>query len=274
MKTSSKIILAALVSAMSLYVSCKKSEAVTAQNKTVINAADVSKQVALSLYKSLSGGLGASNNLKTNGAHGGLTTMDNNHGCGEVVTTPINNTVLSGDTTRNYVGNSIFTYMCNGYFNNNWNIDAYTLSDTLTTTETGTGFANNYYLTLNYVVKTTDAQYTYVTVGGTTSNSSHTSKISGGVTTEYHDISTSYQLHDIAAQHAVAGNAVFVLGRADFSTTRTDKDATTSVGDNVSNYRGYILFLPDNTAKVYFENTDGSYKVYLINFLTGTITSL
>jgi hypothetical protein len=273
METSPKIILAALVSAMCLYVSCKKSETVTAQNKAVINTADVSKQVALSLYQSLSGGLGASNNLKTNQAHGGLTTMDNNHGCGEVVTTPTNNTVVSGDTTRKYVGNSIFTYMCNGYFNNNWNIDAYTLSDTLNTTETGTGFANNYYLTLNYVVKTTDAQYTYLTIGGTTSNSSHISKLSGGVTTEYHDLATSYQLNNIAAERTGV-NPVFVLGRADFSITKTDKDATTSVGGDVSNYSGYILFLPDNTAKVYFENNDGSYKVYLINFLTGAITSL
>jgi hypothetical protein len=274
MKTSPKIILALLVGATCLYVSCKKSETVSTQNKAVINTADMSKQVALSIYRSLSGGLSASNNLKTNEAHGGLTTMDNNHGCGEVVTTPTNNTVVSGDTTRKYVGNSIFTYMCNGYFNNNWNIDAYTLTDTLNTTETGSGFANNYYLTLNYVVKTTDANYAYVTVGGTTSNLSHISKLSGSVTTEYHDLATSYQLHDIVAKRTGAGNTVFVLGRADFSITKTDKDASTSVGGDVSNYSGYILFLPDNTAKVYFKNNDGSYKVYLINFLIGEITPI
>ncbi|WP_234997810.1 hypothetical protein [Mucilaginibacter sp. OK098] len=233
----------------------------------------MSKQIALGLYHSLSGGVSASNNLKTNQAHGGLTTMDNDHGCGEVVTTPTNNTVVSGDTTRNYVGNSIFTYMCNGYLHNNYNIDAYTLSDTLKTTETGTGFANSYYLTLNYVVKTTDVQYIYVTVGGTTSNSSHISKLSGGATTEYHDLATSYQLHDIATKRT-AGNPVFVLGRADFSTTKADKDATTSIDGNTSYYSGYILFLPDNTAKVYFKNNDGSYKGYLINFLTGAVTAL
>jgi hypothetical protein len=273
MKTSPKIILAVLVGATCLYVSCKKSETVSTQNKAVINTADLSKQIALSIYHTLSGGVSASNNLKTNQAHGGLTTMDNNHGCGEVVTTPTNNTVVSGDTTRKYVGNSIFTYMCNGTFNNNWNIDAYTLSDTLKTTETGTGFANSYYLTLNYVVKATDDHYTYVTVGGTTSNSSHISKLNGGITTEYHDLATAYVLHDIAAKRT-AGNPVFVLGRADFSTTKADKDATTSIDGNISNYSGYILFLPDNTAKVYFKNNDGSYKGYLINFLTGEVTAL
>jgi hypothetical protein len=274
MRSPFKITLALLVCAMCLYVSCKKSETVPAENKPVVNTADISKQIASSLYRSISDGLSTSDGLKTNGAQGGLVTMDNNHGCGEVITTPTNKTIVSGDTTRNYTGNSIFTYMCNGYFNNGYNIDAYTLSDTLKTTETGSGFANSYYLTLNYVVKATDANYAYITIGGTTTTSSHLSKIKGGVTTGYHDFSTVYKLNDIVAKRTGAINPVNVLGRVDFNTTTADQDATTNPAGSTAAYSGYILFLPDNTAKLYFQNPDGSYKVYLDNLLTGEITAV
>jgi len=71
--------------------------------------------------------------------------------------------------------------MCNGYFNNGYNIDAYTLADTLATLKQGTGFANNYYVTLNYVVKAQDAHYSYITIGGYHHYLSHLSKIKAGV---------------------------------------------------------------------------------------------
>ena len=274
MKSPFKITLALLLCTMCLYVACKKSETVPAENKAPVNTADIGKQIASSLYSSLSNGLSTSDALNTNSTKGGLVTMDSNHGCGEVVTTPTNNTTVSGDTTRKYTGNSIFTYMCNGYFNNGYNIDAYTLSDTLKTIETGSGFANSYYLTLNYVVKTTDASYAYVTIGGTTSISSHLSKIKGSVTTGYDDFSTAYILNNIAAQRTGAANPVIVLGRVDFNTTTADQDATTNPAGSTAAYGGYILFLPNNTAKLYFENPDGSYKGYLDNLLTGEITAL
>lgn len=274
MKSPFKITLALLVCTMCLYVACKKGETLPAENKAAVNTADISKQIASSVYLSISGELSTSGSLKTNGAPGGLVTMDTNHGCGEVVTTPTNKTTVSGDTTRTYTGNSIFTYMCNGYFNNGYNIDAYTLSDTLKTIETGSGFANSYYLTLNYVVKTTDASYTYITIGGTTSTSSHVSKIKGSVTTGYDDFSTAYTLNNIAAQRTGAANPVIVLGRVDFNTTTADQDAVTNPAGSTAAYSGYILFLPDNTAKLYFKNSDGSYTVYSDNLLTGVITAL
>jgi hypothetical protein len=268
MKISTKITLTVLVGAMFLYVSCKKNATVSTPDKAATNNAEVSKQIALSLYHSLSVGVGSSNNgLKTNKTHGGLTTMDNTNKCGEVAVTPTNKTVVSGDTTRKYVGNSIFTYMCNGYFHNNWNIDAYTLSDTLKTTETGTGFANNYYVTLNYVVKSQDAGYSYVTVGGTTTASSHTSKLNGGTVTEYHDWATQYKLNDIVTKRLSDGSAVFVLGGADFTTTSVDKNATTAVNGN---YSGTIVFLPNNTVQVFLNGSNG--HGYIINLLTGEAT--
>jgi len=274
MKFPSKVTLAVLVCATFLYLSCKKSGTVPAKSIATVNKADIGKQIASSLYRSLSTGLSTSDALKTNGAHGGLTTMDNDHGCGEVITTPTNKTAVSGDTTRLYTGKSIFTYMCNGYFNNGYNVDAYTLADTLATTETGTGFANNYYVTLNYVVKSQDAHYSYITIGGTTTTLSHLTKSSAGVTTETHDFSTAYKLNDIVANHTGPASPIVVLGKVDFSTTTADKDAVNNPSGSTAAYSGYILFLPDNTAKLYFKNTDGSYTVYLNNLLTGEITAL
>ena len=269
MKISFKITLTVLAGAMFLYVSCKKSATGSTPDKAAPNNAEISKQIALSLYHSLSAGVGSSNNgLKTNKTHGGLTTMDNTNKCGQVAVTPTNKTVVSGDTTRKYVGNSIFTYMCNGYFHNNWNIDAYTLSDTLKTTETGTGFVNNYNVILNYVVKSQDVNYSYVTVGGTTSATSHTSKIKGGVTTEYHDWATQYKLNNIVTKRLSNGTAVFTLGGADFTTTTTDKDTNTNVSDN---YSGTIVFLPNNTVQVFLNSNSG--HGYIVNLLTGEVTS-
>ena len=272
MKSLLKNTVAALLCTICLYLSCKKSVTAPAKNAATVNTADISKQIIANIYHSLSNSFNTSNGLKSNAVKGSVTLMDNNHGCGEVVVSPTNNTIVSGDTTRTYLGNSIFTYLCNGYFNNNYNVDAYTLSDTLKTKETGTGFANSYYVILNYLVKAADSQYQDVLIGGTTSTSSHISKVSAGVVTEYHDISTAYNFN-MAAQRT-AGNPVTFLGRIDFSTTTADKDPITNPAGTSAAYSGYIFFSADNTAKLNFLLPDGSYKVYSENLTTGVITAL
>jgi hypothetical protein len=274
MKSPFKITLVVLAVVMCLYVSCKKTEiASKSPNKTSINTDDVAKQISLSLYNSLASGVNTSGNLKTTAAHGGLTTMGN-HGCGEMVTSFTDKTVTSGDTTRKYLGNSIFTYLCNGYFSNKYVIDAFALADTLKTTETGPGFSNNYNVTLNYTVQATDSHYAYVIIGGTTTTSQHLGKIDAhGATTEYHDLITRYKLNDIAAKRT-ATNPVYTLGTVDFNTSVIYKDATTDIDGYFGGYSGYFLFLPDNTANFYFKNSDGTYKVYLSNLLTGEVKPL
>ena len=272
MKSLLKNTIAALLCTTCLYVSCKKNATAPAKSAATVNTADLSKQILSNIYLSLSNNFKTSNGLKPNAVKGSITLMDNNNGCGEVVVTPTNNTVVSGDTTRTYLGNSIFTYLCNGYFNNSYNVDAYTLSDTLKTKETGTGFANSYYVTLNYLVKAADSQYQNVTINGTTSTSSHVSKVSAAVITEYHDISTAYNL-GIAAQRTT-GNPVIFLGRIDFSTTTADKDPINFPAGTSAAYSGFIFFSPDNTATLNFLLPDGSYKVYSENLTTGVITAL
>lgn len=271
MKISFKISLAVLTATTCLYLSCKKSETKPGSVKPSLSTEEIGKQISLGLFTSLSGGISQSDNIKPNQTTGKVTTMDYGTPCGSSVKTPTNKTIVSGDTTRKYVGYSIFTYMCDGYFHNNWNVDAYTLLDTSKTTETGTRFANNYTTTLNYVVKAADSHYAYITISGTTSTAWHTSKVKNGVTTEFHDLNTQYKLNEVLAQRT-ATNPEYKLGRVDFTTQVVDKDATTGANGNAFGYSGYIIFLPDHTARLYFKNADGTYNIYVTNLLTGELT--
>lgn len=266
MKLSAKIIPALLVAIVFFNVSCKKNATVSNPAKTIVNKADLSKQIALDLYHSLSSGVNASGHLKTNGSHSGFVTMDNSNPCGSFVKDTINKTVVSGDTTRTYAGHSLFTYMCNGYFNNNYTVDAYTLVDTLKTTETGPAFNNIYDVTLNYVVKSADAHYSSVNIGGTTTTSSYTSKLKDGAITDSHKLSTVYTFASVAGIRTSA-TTLYNFGRVDFSTTTVDNGATDS-------YSGYILFLSNSMAKAFFKNQDGSYTGFSINLLTGEVTAI
>lgn len=266
MKPYHKITLCLLAAAIMLNVSCKKNADV--QDKTD-NSAAIAKQVALDLYRSLSSGITttANNGTKTNGTHT-LVTMDA-VGCGSVVTTQTNNTVVLGDTTRTNVGNRVFTYMCNGYFSNNKDLDAYTILDTLTTTDQGAAFKNSYNVTLNYVVKSLDANYSNVQVTGNTSTTSFTSKLNGSDTTETHSMHTDYTWNWVKADRTGAA-PVFVDGYVDFVTQTADKDAATPAGKNDS-YNGRITFKWGNKLWVDFHWQD-IYHSYTINLVTGVVS--
>jgi hypothetical protein len=270
MKSSVKTLLTVLTAAIILNASCKKNDSASSASD---NTAAISKQLALDLYHSLSSGVSTSSNsgLKT-GSTSSLKTMDSQNPCGQAVTTTTNRSAVNGDTTRTYVGNSIFTYMCNGFFNDNYTVDAYTLKDTLTTTEKGTGFKNIYGVTLNYTVKATDANYTQLSINGYTNTSSFVSKVSGNTTTESHLMVTGYLWTQITAKRTANVNPDFLSGKVDFDTHLEDKDAA---GKSTTNgYSGFMEFLPNNMIRSTFYVLGGANKVYLINVLTGQVTAV
>lgn len=269
MKPYLKIAFALLTVGTLLAVSCKKSETT---NNDADKTSAVSKQLALDLYRSLSSGVGTSSNggLKS-GSTSTLKTMDSQNPCGSAVNSVTNKTVVNGDTTRTYVGNSIFTYMCNGYYNDNYTVDAYTLKDSLTTTEKGTGFKNVYGVTLNYVVKATDANYTKLGISGYTNTSAFTSKLSGTTTTESHLIVTGYLWTGITAQRTTNLNPTFLSGKVDFDTHLEDKVGTTTTNNG---YSGFMEFLPNNMIRSTFYVPGAANKVYLINLITGAVTAV
>lgn len=269
MKRFFKPTLAALVALTILTGSCKKNTPAINPDKTADNT-DISKQIALDLYRSLSGKLNSADGLKVHATQSGTQKTNTSQECGISFTTVTNKTVASGDTSRTYTGISIFTNKCDGYFNDGFNVDAYTLADTLKTIEKGPGFNNNYGITLNYKVKALNSSYSKVSIVGVTSTSSYTSKVSGNVTSEYHKLETTYNLLNITAENGPKPR--YVDGRVAFSTTTADKDAGTGVNGSTNAYSGYMEFLSNDTVKSYFDLKNGSYKVFLINLLTGEVT--
>lgn len=273
MKFSEKITFTLLSALILLNLSCKKNE--TNTTTTPDNTAAISKQIALNLYHSLSGSVNtATNNGLKTGSTSTLKTMSVQHPCGQAVTTGTNKSTVSGDTTRSYVGNSIFTYMCNGYYNNNSVVDAYALKDTLTITETGMGFKNIYQTAQNYVVKATDANYRNVSIKGNNSGLSYASKVSGGVVTEYHRMVTDYIWDEITAQNNGEPDNLFMSGKVQFSTFITER-----YGKDINDarptgaYSGTMEFLPNKLAKVsFYVNGGNNGQTYLVNFMTGEVT--
>ncbi|QHS54818.1 hypothetical protein GWR56_04380 [Mucilaginibacter sp. 14171R-50] len=271
MKFSFKIIMFALCAVIALNVSCKKTDTAVAPIKN--GTTDNSKQIAIELYRSLRGSVNNGKTLKADAEQSGTKTITTTQECGMVFTTFTDSTGVKGDTTRKYVGKRIFTNMCNGAFSNNWNVDAYLLADTLKTTEKGTGFNNIYDVTLNYDVRALNTNYSEISINGVTTTSSFKSKVSGGVTTEYHQMETVYSLLKISAFNNSA-NPLYKSGRVYFNTKTADKDAGPNAKVNTNAYNGYMEFYPNNTMRSYFDLKNGSYKVFEMDLITGEVKAL
>lgn len=268
MKQKFTLIAAAALVAI-LYTSCKKDIAVVQKKTPTVNEDAMAKQVALNLYKSLYGQL-STNTLSASGSNTLFKVMSEHPDCGKEFPGTTDRTEVSGDTTRILKGRSLYKWMCDGYFSNGWNVDAYTAYDSLYVTEKGTGFNNYSSNVQSYVVKTLDSHYAYVSVGGRINSFSHISHQNGsGITYEYYDLGTQYKLNDIKTK--AGSNAQFVQGVVDFNTSNIFKDATTDVDGFFGYYSGHIRFLNENKAKIYFKNSEGTYTRYDINFKTGEI---
>ncbi|MES2279678.1 MAG: hypothetical protein V4592_26825 [Bacteroidota bacterium] len=265
-----KITLALLAFAICLNVSCTKN---TDAIKKTDNTAAISKQLALGLYQSLSSGVSTISNggVKT-GSTSRLITMDT-HSCGQSVTSVTDRTETKGDTTRTYLGNAIFTYMCNGFLNNGTDLDAYLQKDVLTTTETGTGFKNIYNTTLDYDVRALDATYQHLKVNGATSTNWYNSNVSGNTTTSSYTIATNYTWTGVIADTSGPRNA-FLSGDVAYTTQITDKTAAAGADGKIYNYHGTLTFMPDFKMKVTFNFADGTTTAYLVNILTGETTAI
>lgn len=256
-----------LAAVICLNVSCKKNN----DNTQTDNTSAVAKQLALNLYHSLSSGVSTvSNGGVKIGSTSHLVTMDA-YSCGQSVASATNKTETKGDTTSTYVGNTIYTYMCNGFLSNGHDLDAYLEKDSLTTTETGTGFKNIYKTALNYDVRALDATYQLLKVNGQTNTNWYTSTVNGNTTTSSYTINTDYSWANVIADTSGPKNA-FTSGSVDYSTIITDKTEAAGADGQVYTYHGKLQFMADNKMTVIFNFNDGSTKVYLVNLITGETT--
>lgn len=272
MKPKLKIAITGLAVAAILFnISCNKTSTLGTTPKTDKNL-EIARMVATGLLRS-SASLGTTSNSLKTGSESGLKTNDNDHDCGQVVIKSSNKTFAAGDTTRTVYNTDRFTYMCNGFRSNNYNIDAYTQQDTLITTDKGNGFKNIFKVTLDYDVRATSYDYVTLTVNGFTSTSSYTSKLNGNTTVESRLINTGYTWKNVIAQHIYPeGNTSFVAGKVDFTTRIIDINGATSASGNATDFTGYILYQAvGDLAGVNIKLPDGTYTGYIVNIRTGEI---
>ncbi|HTH83292.1 MAG TPA: hypothetical protein VL490_10175 [Mucilaginibacter sp.] len=271
MKQYFKVGMALLAGVAIFSVSCKKN--VSSTNTPTDKTAELAGAIAMGFSQSLSAGFSTSlgSDTKTAGTTTIRTMGTQQYACGQVVNTKTNKTDVLGDTTRTTQGNSIITYMCNGFFNNNVNVDAYTQVDTLTVTDKGSKFKNINTVFLNYDVRSADRNYIFFTVTGTTGVSTFTSKLNGTITTESRKIDIGYIWTNVAASRdTVTGKGNYTAGKVDFTVHVVDKSSATPADGIATDYSGFITLAPKvNFLYITFYLKNGGTKLYLVNTLTG-----
>jgi hypothetical protein len=259
-----KIVPCLLAAAILLVASCKKNtEAVKTDN-----TAALSKQLALDVYKSLSSGVSTGDNkgLKT-GSTSSLKTLSGPT-CGESVITYTNRTDPPGSATWSFLGTSVFTYMCDGYYHNNLFLDAYILRDTLTVTAIVPDFKNISKTILYYVVKSTDANYNTLSVNGATSSDVTLLHVNtGGNVTQTDNTTVSYNWDNITVDRSGSGNK-FTSGVVTYNMKVTTQNVTDNLNGTDNTFTGTITFLADNKIKTTMNNGTTT-KTYITNVLTG-----
>ncbi|MCC8424529.1 hypothetical protein [Mucilaginibacter sp. UR6-11] len=268
MKHSLKYTLILLIAVACFYITCKK-DATLSDN--TINAGDLSKQIAISLYKSLSGQYGGANindgikaPLNIAPGHKGPRINNVNPYCGLVIDTSYQFQDVIADTVKRYFGHYKFTYVCTGDV-----LDSYRLDDSIANTVTYPLYTANYKLTQKYFVKAIDQTHKISSVEGTIGFSSHASLASATHgTTQYHNNDSHYVLQGVKVDIS-SGTADVVEGTAAFTAQIANLDGNTAVNNN---FNGTITFSGHLIARVLI-HLGNETKLYVVNMITGEVTT-
>ncbi|HEK21994.1 hypothetical protein [Mucilaginibacter sp.] len=268
MKPYLKIALPLLAFVVLLNASCKKSDAAL-NKKPAIDTALMAKsrEFVMNFNKSFQKSLTNTpeNNSKTSNGVNTVSVFDAQNPCGSSVVKKTNYTnVINGDI-YSYVGNSVFTYLCNGAFNNGYNVDAYALKDTLSVYGGGPESPNTEYTAFNYVVKAADTLYQTITISGSQAHKTTNIQIGFGInekTEEY------YKWQNVFAKRTDK-NPVIVSGTIDFNISYANYFmGKGDVGDLI----GTMEYLPNDLIRVSIYKSGTVNQVYYINRTTGKIT--
>jgi hypothetical protein len=270
MKHIFKYFLVVLMVVTGLYSSCKKDSA-NDTSKNGLNAADLSKQIAISLYKSLSGQYGGANindgikaPLGISPGHGGPKVNSVNPYCGLVIDTSYNFNQVVADTIKGYFGHYKFTYNCTDNV-----LDSYYLDDSIANTVNAPLYTATYKLTQKYFVKALDQTHKLSSVEGSIGFSSHASLANATHgPSQYHNTDSQYILHGVKVDIS-SGTADVVDGSASFSAQISNLDSGTGFNNN---FTGAITFLGQRNARVTI-NLSNETKIYIVNMITGQVTS-
>jgi hypothetical protein len=269
MKTTIKYL--SLLLAISLcYTACKKAE--NNPPKSPFNPADFSRQLAVNLYKSLSGQYGGADISDGIKAPSGITAPKYkgprinsiNPYCGLTIDTTYTGSETVSDSIKNYYTRFKFVYGCE-----NDVLNSYTLQDSVANSVTYQQYKAVYKLTQLYNVKALDQTYKMSSVEGAISFSSHIDvNTQSGV--QYTHLDSHYSLHGVKVDIS-SGTADVIEGSASITGVFQYKDSIYNVDSNIT---GSIEFLLNHMSKVTLQVDGGGNYVYLVNLLTGQVTKV
>jgi hypothetical protein len=240
MKFRSKLIIMLLIGVVLFYMACKKMNSPVAQSQSqnTVSADMISKQVALSLHKSLYG-LSSGSQIKKPRA--GVP----NPACGFTVDSVLNFNTTSNDTVSQTTGRIIFTFNCT-----NGQSSGYSAIDSLNVTGTATGFSFINNSIQNYIITSLNPANTLLSVSG--SIVAFVGVTYTAPATKPTADSTTYTLTGLTIN--VSNNYDVTAGTATFVTTG-------STNSGPWDYTGTIAYLGNHMANVTING-----KVYPVTF--------
>jgi len=267
MKRNLTRIAIALIAVTFIFSACKKSEIrVTPVNTPKPNPDAVAKQIALSLYNSLSGKMGGTNvndGIKAPGSltrHNGKTLDAVSSLCGYTLDTAYSGLTTSADTNIWSSTKLIFTNTCTSN-----NVDGYAVYDSVKTEYSNSGFVNAYQNIQKYNVTALDNTFKLVSCNGSINTTIWNTTYATGTTEgTYHALGCNYDLHGLVIDFS-SGTADIKKGTAPYTSYTKDVIGAQVV---TINYTGTIEFLGNYLAKLTID--PGHY--YTINYQTNTIT--
>jgi hypothetical protein len=270
MKNSLKIALVALGVTCFIYVGCKKTDLqpVNQPAKTQGDQNAMASKIANDFLKAFSSPSGKSS-LKTNAS--GLSVMSTAQ-CGDFTITPIDKFFMRGDTSVSLKGKSIFTFTCSeGNEKSAYGPDGYTFADTLYTTESGKGFANNFEDFQKYKAISIPNTTSYSIVGNTHAFGRFAIVGEKGIT-EYHDFSTKYELNG-GGTMAMKDSPATLTGKVDFRCVQTNIYPSSPDKNSSFTYAGFMDIQKDVILSYFFVEGERAYMKYELDPVTKKIIS-
>jgi len=252
------------------YSACKKSTIV--KPSASINQPNpdlVAKQIAASLYKSLTGQMGGSNINDGIKAPANLVKRNNktlndvSSLCGYTLDTAYSSYTTVADTDYWVSTKFIFTNTCSAS-----SVDGYAVYDSVKTETKNGGFVNSCINIQKYNVNALDNTFKLVSCNGSINTTVwNTTYATTNAAEIYHALGCNYNLQGLKINLSKT-IADITEGTATYTAYTHDIDATTGAQGVIINYTGNIVFEGNYTAKL----TIDPGHIYTINFLTNTIT--
>lgn len=259
-----------LLAVMLSYSACKRSA--TVKPVSTINQPDpdlVAKQIATSIYRSLTGQMGGTNindGIKAPASlvkRSSKTLNDVSSLCGYTLDTAYSSYTTVADTDYWVSTKFIFTNTCTAS-----SVDGYVVYDSVKTETKNSGFVNSCINIQKYNVTALDNTFKLVSCNGSINTTIwNTTYATANAAEVYHALGCNYNLQGLEIDLSKTVGDI-TKGTATYTAYTHDINAATGAIGVTINYTGNIVFEGNYTAKLTIDPS----HYYTINFLTNTIT--